>query len=199
MIPVVTRRKIFLVSVGAMVVTQTTNAAPLVDNHPTGVRQMASWAEGSLGCWFEGYSEDVPLVVTDAQQVMGDRALFHHIDFADFPLIMGEANDSGRRSALVGCAMTRNASRSVEEAFRRAFCNRAIKEGGLIQECLIIMSASSQAPWKLSDAKECSAWASERLSRNTFYAVQMLKDDSLANGMKRVSVVIACHAKDSYI
>lgn len=199
MIPVVTRRKFLLVNAGVIAVTQTTNAATLVDNHPTCVRQIASWAEGSLSCWFEGYSEDVPLVVMDAQQVMGDRALFHHIDFADFPLIIGEANDSGRRPALVGCAMTRNVSRAVEEAFRRAFSNRVINEGGLIQECLTVMSASSQAPWKLSDARECSAWASERLSRNTFYAVQMLKDDSLASGMKRVSMVIACHANDFYI
>jgi hypothetical protein len=191
MVYLINRRKMLAICASGILGMQVGDAAAISAHAPSLSRQIATWRDGLFSCWFMGCAVDVPQVIADAQEVMGDKALLQNLDFADLPRIFSFGTDRSRTPALVGCSTKLSLKEAGEEAFYRAYACGEFNDTKLIRECLFIVTGAVSQVNRLSEYRELRAWLKECLPADSVYLVHhIVGDDSLAAGSTRVSMAI---------
>ncbi len=154
------------------------------------VRQIASWEDAALRCWFEGQASDVSQVVDDAQAIWSDRAVVHHLDVQDLELLLKPRSTHGVPLARVGCATSHHLTDAAEAAFIRAGRISLRHTEKMFYAGLVLISLSDDRQF-LESLKTLAVWVRLHIPDEAFFGVQVLIDPSLKPGSKRVSVAIA--------
>lgn len=185
----ITRRKLVIASASALIATQVACTNSGTGKIPQTSRQLLSWADADLRCLFEGQAADVPLVVSDAQALWSERALFEHIDWTDLHDVCGSGDEHTLSTLFVGSATSQSVIEALDAAFERTGVCRLESSKRSICSALLLMNAPPDGKTLLS-LKKVNRWIKKNLYRDTGCLIQILRDELLAPGSVRMSVVI---------